>query len=96
MSSNAIQGDSQKGDDKFDQADYTTTPDNCGAMIPPGGEHDEGQEKGISTGPNARPLNDTIAQAAPGVPDDSSRPVEISPEEEEAIAANILKHGRAE
>jgi len=96
MSRSAIQGDVPKRDDKFDQADYTTTPDNFGATIPPGGERDEGQEKGVSTGPNARPLNDTIARAAPGIPDDSSRPVEISPEEEEAIAANILKHGRAE
>lgn len=96
MSSNATQGDDQKRDDKFDQADYTTTPDNFGATIPPGGERDEAQENGILTGPNARPLNVTIAQAAPGIPDDLSRLVEISPKAEEAIAGRFFKHGSAE
>jgi hypothetical protein len=30
----------------------------------------------ISTGPNAEPLNDTIAGTAPGIPDDSLAPGE--------------------
>ena len=42
-----------------------------------------------STGPNARPRNDTIAQTGPGFPDDSSRPIEIDPEEEKRIERNI-------
>ena len=43
MNSNASLGDAQKRNDKFDQPDYTTTPDNFGATIAPGGERDEGQ-----------------------------------------------------
>jgi hypothetical protein len=53
-------------------------------------------ERGISNGLNARPLDDSIAQGAPGLPDDSAKPVEISPEEEKAIAERVLKHARAE
>jgi hypothetical protein len=53
-------------------------------------------ERGLSNGLNSRPLDDSIAQAAPGLPDDSARPVEISPEEEKRIAERVLKHGRAE
>lgn len=30
-----------------------------------------------STGPNARPRNESIGQTGPGVPDDSSRPVDV-------------------
>jgi hypothetical protein len=43
----------------------------------------------ISNGPNARPRNETVAQTAPGLPNDSGRPVEIDPEEEARIAARI-------
>ena len=28
--------------------------------------------RGISTGPNSRPLDDTIAQTGPGIPDDAA------------------------
>jgi len=42
-----------------------------------------------STGPNARPRDETISQTGPGIPDDSSRPVEIDPEEEKRIAERI-------
>lgn len=27
---------------------------------------------GIDTGPNSRPLNDTLAQSGPGIPDDAA------------------------
>jgi hypothetical protein len=42
-----------------------------------------------STGTNARPRDDTISQTGPGIPDDTSRPVEISPDEERRIAESI-------
>jgi short-subunit dehydrogenase len=42
-----------------------------------------------STGPNARPLEDSIAQAAAGLPDDISRAVESSPDEERRITEKI-------
>ncbi|WP_237479030.1 hypothetical protein [Lichenibacterium dinghuense] len=45
----------------------------------------------ISDGPNARPRDETIGQSGRGEPDDSSRQVEIAPEEEEAIARKILE-----
>jgi len=35
----------------------------------------------ISTGPNARARDESIAQTATGLPNDSSRPVEVSDEE---------------
>lgn len=44
----------------------------------------------ISNGPNARPRDETIAQTERGLPDDTGRPVEISPEEERRIARKIL------
>lgn len=46
-------------------------------------------QRGISNGPNSRPLDDTISQSAPGLPDDSGRPVEITPEEEARIRRRI-------
>ena len=45
----------------------------------------------ISTGPNARPRNETISSTGAGLPDDTSTPVEIDPDEEKRIAAKILK-----
>ena len=45
--------------------------------------------KGVSTGTNSRPLNDTIGQAGPGIPDDSSEPVELDPAEAERLARKI-------
>jgi hypothetical protein len=47
-------------------------------------------ERPISNGPNARPRDVPIGQAERGLPDDSSQPVEISPEEEARIANKIL------
>jgi hypothetical protein len=54
-----------------------------------GGERRSGGEKPDSTGPNARPRDDTIAQTAPGIPDDSSLPVELDPQEEKDIEKSI-------
>jgi hypothetical protein len=55
-------------------------------------DQDEGgpeRRKPDSTGPNARPSNDTISQTGPGIPDDTSRPVEIDPDEEKRIEESI-------
>lgn len=35
----------------------------------------------ISTGPNDKPRNDTIAESGPGVPDDSGRVIELDDEQ---------------
>lgn len=45
-------------------------------------------------GMNARPLDETISQTGPGFPDDTSRPVEIDPEEEKALERAIRKRFR--
>lgn len=47
-------------------------------------------EKPISNGPNARARDEPIGQTEHGLPDDSGRPVEITPEEETKIAEKIL------
>lgn len=48
----------------------------------------------ISTGPNERPINETIAGTGPGIPDDARAPGEEAPEppsdEEVARAAKQL------
>ena len=44
----------------------------------------------ISNGPNARPRDESIASTAVGLPDDSSSPVDIDPEEEKRIAEKLL------
>ncbi|WP_102958052.1 hypothetical protein [Mangrovicella endophytica] len=43
----------------------------------------------ISTGPNARPRNETISQTGPGLPDDSSQAVEVDEAEAKAIERRI-------
>jgi hypothetical protein len=35
--------------------------------------------RAISTGPNSRPLDDTIAETGPGIPDDPVGPGELRP-----------------
>ena len=32
------------------------------------------RDTGISNGPNSRPLDDTVAQTGPGIPDDAASP----------------------
>ena len=45
----------------------------------------------ISTGPNARARNETIAQTATGLPNDSSRPVEIDDEEVRRVEEKLKR-----
>lgn len=46
-------------------------------------------QKPDSTGTNSRPRDETISQTGPGLPDDTSSPVEITPEEEKKIEESI-------
>ncbi|TNC13493.1 hypothetical protein FF100_11925 [Methylobacterium terricola] len=48
-----------------------------------------GKREKISNGPNARPRNETIAQTGPGLPNDTSSPVEIDEEEARRIEDKI-------
>ncbi len=59
-------------------------------MPQPKASADHDVERSISNGPNARPRNEPIGQTEHGLPDDSSKPVDISPEEEAQIADKIL------
>ena len=48
--------------------------------------------KGISNGPNSRPLNETIAETGPGIPDDAVGegqlgPADIAPEADRTVEA---------
>lgn len=49
------------------------------------------EERPDSTGPNARPRDDTIAQTGEGIPDDSGRPVQVDEAEAERIEETIRK-----
>ena len=49
----------------------------------------EGGQKPDSTGTNSRPRNETISQTGPGLPDETSSPVEITPDEEKNIEDSI-------
>ena len=44
----------------------------------------------VSTGPNARPLDDTVAETGPGIPDDAVTPGELGPTDldTDAVAAS--------
>ena len=42
-----------------------------------------------STGPNARPRQDTISQTGAGLPDDTGQPVDIDPAEEARLEKAI-------
>ena len=37
--------------------------------------------RGVSTGPNSRPLNDTVGETGPGIPDDAVLDGELAPGE---------------
>lgn len=61
-------------------------------MNDPSKHRDEHQfDHPISNGPNARPRDEPIGQSGGGLPDDSSRPVEIDPDEERRIEASIRR-----
>ncbi|HEX8388707.1 MAG TPA: hypothetical protein VF636_06795 [Sphingomonas sp.] len=47
-------------------------------------------QRGISNGTNSRPLDDTVAQTGPGIPDDALLPgEEIEPPVEDATVARV-------
>jgi hypothetical protein len=48
----------------------------------------------ISTGPNSRPRNESIAQTAPGQPDDTSSPVDVDDKEVERVREKLTKKQR--
>lgn len=48
----------------------------------------------ITTGLNDRPRNESIAQTAPGLPDDTGHPVDISDEEIERTRAKLMAGDR--
>ena len=52
-------------------------------------DQEQGKQKPDSTGTNSRPRDETISQTGPGLPDDASSPVEITPEEEKNIEKSI-------
>lgn len=52
-------------------------------------EDETNRVKPDSNGTNSRPRDESIAQTERGIPDDSSTPVEISPEEEAKIEKKI-------
>lgn len=54
-----------------------------------GSGQDPDKPEKISNGPNARPRNETIAQTGQGLPNDTSRPVEIDEDEAKRIEDRI-------
>ena len=47
-------------------------------------------ERGISNGTNSRPLNDTVAQTGPGIPDDALLPgEELDAPVDEAVVERV-------
>lgn len=47
-------------------------------------------QRGISNGPNSRPLDDTVAQTGPGIPDDALLPgEEIDPPVDDAVVERV-------
>lgn len=52
-------------------------------------QDDESRPAKISTGPNARPKDETIAQTGPGLPNDSSPPVVVDEKEAKQIEEKI-------
>jgi hypothetical protein len=49
----------------------------------------------ISTGLHDRSRDDTIAQSGPGIPDDSSKAVEVSDAEVEQVRSKLKDNARA-
>lgn len=47
-------------------------------------------QRGISNGPNSRPLDDTVAQTGPGIPDDALlEGEEIAPPIDDAVVERL-------
>ena len=53
------------------------------------------KDEKITEGLNDRPRNDTIGQSGPGVPDDSSEPIEVSDGAVERARESLEKLGGA-
>ena len=53
------------------------------------------QRSKITTGPNDRPLDESISQTAPGLPDDSSRSPEVDDEEVDRVRRKLADDPRA-
>ena len=51
-------------------------------------------ESKTTTGNNDRPLDSSIAQTAPGLPDDSSLPPDVSDEEVERVRQKLVETPR--
>lgn len=49
----------------------------------------------ISTGANDRPVDESIAQTAPGLPDDSSRPPDVADSDVERVRRKLADDSRA-
>ncbi len=71
--------------DETTSSNDTSSADADGAL----NDSDGSGKDAISNGMNARPRNESIAQSAGGIPDDTSALVEITPEEEARIAERI-------
>lgn len=48
----------------------------------------EDDRAGVSNGPNGRPLNSTVAETGPGLPDDAVAPGQLAPGELDAAGAD--------
>ncbi|KKB12544.1 hypothetical protein VE25_06355 [Devosia geojensis] len=53
------------------------------------------QRKKITTGPNDRPVDESIGQTAPGLPDDSSRSPDVDDRDVERVKRKIVDDPRA-
>jgi len=51
---------------------------------------DDRKHESISDGPNARPRNESIAQSAGGLPDDTGRPIPLDTAEEQRMAEKLV------
>lgn len=54
------------------------------------------KDQKITDGMNDRPRNDTIGQSGPGIPDDSSRPVDLDEEAVDRARSNLAGNPRAD
>jgi NAD(P)-dependent dehydrogenase (short-subunit alcohol dehydrogenase family) len=68
---------------------YKGTGERCSRDEPGKTPGRDRQWRTISEGVSASPPDGVISQTGPGMPDDTSRPIEISPEEERRIAESI-------
>jgi len=75
--------------------DVDDSEDDVKRVPRPATSQSEGFISKITNGLNDRPMNVTIGRSAPGLPDDSSEPIEATKEEEERIRAKFEEDARA-